>query len=263
MWRFVLGTILSALPRRWRSWFRLERAIPWPSAMLSGFAESLLALAGLVYWYSHSVTKWAANAMESAMRNGPEAQVPGQAIGFSALVLWLIHPLTWGVGFFALEGTVRLLAAVSTEQSLATLPLVAVDWTYGKLSGRRPEGDAKHLPGMKELAGQFISGVKHGVRALRLPKLNDECKEVVESEELFLEIHASHAKGDWIPPRVVRAGAVYFRLEQALNGEGPRPFIYRLRRLEAGVPGRTVIVYERPNASKDQVAPEAENCAGR
>jgi hypothetical protein len=260
MWRFVLGTILSALPRRWRS---LERAIPWPSAMLSGFAESLLALAALVYWYSRSVATWAANAMESAMRNGPEAQVPAQAIGFSALVLWMSHPLTWCIGFFAVEGMVRFLAAVSTEQVVATLPLVTVDWIYGKLSGRPPEGDSKHLPDAKELVREFISGVKHGVRALRLPKLDDECKDVVDGKELFLEIHASHAKGDWIPPRVVRAGDVYFRLEQARSGEVPRPFIYRLRRLTAGVPGRAVIVYERPDELKDQVPPGAENCAGR
>ena len=259
MWRFVLGTILSALPRRWRSWFGLERAIPWPSAMLSGFAESLLALTALVYWYSRSVSVWAANALGSAMRNGPEAQVPGQAIGFSALMLWLIHPLTWCVGYFALEGLARLLAAVSTEQVVATLPLLTVDWIYGKLSGRPPEGDSKHLPDAKELVREFNSSVKHGVRALRLPKLDDECKEVVEGEELFLEIHASHAKVDWIPPRVVRTEDVYFRLEQAMSGEVPRPFIYRLRRLTAGVPGRAVIVYERPDALKDKVPPAAEN----
>ncbi len=203
-----------------------------------------MALVALVHWYSHSVTTWAANALDSALRNGPERQVPGQAIGFSALVLWLLHPLTWCLGFFFLEGLVRILAAVATDQVVATFPLVVADWGYGKLSGRPLEGDAKHSPGGKEQLREFVASVKQGIVALRLPRLPDECKEVVEGGVLFLEIYASHAKAEWIPPRIVRLGDSYFRLEGAVNGKLPRPFIYRLKRLAAGVPGRTVIVYE-------------------
>ncbi len=94
MLRLALGTILSLLPRRWRRERPLAEALPWQQgAVLSGLLESLLALAAMVYWYSYSVVHWSANAFDSAMRNGPEAQVPGQAIGFSALVLrrrWLL-----------------------------------------------------------------------------------------------------------------------------------------------------------------------------
>jgi hypothetical protein len=256
MWRLALGAILSLLPRRWRIGFGLNEAIPWPSAAaLSGVLESLLAFVGLVYWYSRSVTTWAANALDSAMRNGPEAQVPGQAIGFSALVLWLIHPVTWCVGFFVLEGLVRLLAGAFTEQVVATFPLVMVDWGYGKLTGRPPEGDAKHAPSAKVQLQEFVSSVKQGVIALRMPMLDDECIEIVEGAELYLEIRASHPKGDWIPPRVVRVGDAYFRLEQVANGKAPRPYIFRLRRLAAGVPGRTVIVYEPPHSVGDQERP--------
>lgn len=248
--------VLAPLPRRWRRGFGLDEAIPWTrSALLSGLAESLLALIALVYWYSHSVTSWAANGLDSAMRNGPEAQVPGQALGFAALVLWLIHPLTWCVGYFVLEGLVRLLAAVSTEQVVATLPLVGVDWIYGKLSGRAPEGDAKHTPSAKAQMLEFISNLKQGVTALRLPHLEDECRETGEGVESFLEIHASHPKAEWNPPRVVRMGDAYFRLEHAVQGKPPRPFIYRLRRLAAGVPGRTVLVYESPLAAKETHGP--------
>jgi hypothetical protein len=100
------------MPGRWRAGLRLNEAIPWVRAtVLSGFLESLLAFFALVDWYSHSVTTWAANALDSALRNGPERDVPGQAIGFSALVLWVIHPLTWLIGFFVIEGVLRLLAA--------------------------------------------------------------------------------------------------------------------------------------------------------
>ena len=258
MWRLALGIVLAPLPRRWRHEFGLGEAIPWPrAAAVSGCAESLLAFVGLVYWYSHSVTTWAANALDSAMRNGPEAQVPGQAIGFSALVLWLIHPLTWCVGYFVLEGLVRLLAAVSTEQVVATLPLVGVDWIYGKLSARAPEGDAKHAPSAKAQLHEFVFSLKQVVMALRLPHLEDECRGTGEGPESFLEIHASHPKAEWNPPRVVRMGDAYYRLEEAVQRKPPRPFIYRLRRLAAGVPGRTVLVYESRLPAKENAAPKS------
>ena len=244
--------LLSPLPRRWRTGFGLGEAIPWgAAAMLSGLAESLVALLGLVYWYSQSVTTWAANALDSALRNGPERQVPGQAIGFSALVLWLLHPLTWCIGFFFLEGLVRLLAAVATDQVVATFPLVLADWGYGKLTRRPLEGDAKHSPSAKEQVREFVATVKQGITALRSPRLPDECN--VGGGDSFLEIHASRAKAEWIPPRVVRVGDFYFRLEGATKGKLPRPFIYHLKRLPAGVPGRTVIVYEPPHAPNGDV----------
>ena len=73
-----------------------------------------------------SVTTWAANALDSALRGGPESAVPGQAIGFSALVLWVLHPLTWLIAYFVIEGLVRLLAAAFTGQVFGTFPLAVV-----------------------------------------------------------------------------------------------------------------------------------------
>jgi hypothetical protein len=247
MWRLALGTVLSYLPQRWRNRLRMEQAVPWVAAgILSGLLESLVALLGLVFWYSHSVTTWAANAMDSALRNGPEAQVPGQAIGFSALVLWMLHPLTWFVGYFAIEGVVRFLAAVSTERVHGMLPLVAADWCFGKLSGRPPEGDGLYMPSGKEQVQALVSAVKEKVMVATLPDREDELVEYAEGGESILEIRGSRPKSEWVPPRVVRIGSTYYRLEEALHGNAPRPFVFRLRRLAAGVPGRTVIVYDAP-----------------
>jgi hypothetical protein len=249
MWRLALGIILSLLPRRWLTTLRWNQAIPWvPATVLSGFLESLLSFFALVDWYSHSVTQWAANAMDSALRNGPERAVPGQAIGFSALVLWLIHPLTWLIGFFVIEGLVRLLAAAFTEQIFATLPLAFADWCYGKATGRPAEGDALHMPSGREQLQSIVSIVKGKIIAARFQEVADELVELSEGGEAFLEIHSSRAKAEWIPPKTVRIGDVYFRLEQLAQGNVPRPFIFRLRRLAAGAPGRTVIVYESPTA---------------
>jgi hypothetical protein len=108
MWRFVLGVILSFSPQSWRC------------------------------WYSHSVTSCAANALDSALQNGPPAAaVPGPLIGLAGLALWLLHPLTWLLGYFAIEGVVRLLAAVATEQIFGTLPL-ALDRLVVRQGDRLP-----------------------------------------------------------------------------------------------------------------------------
>jgi hypothetical protein len=70
----------------------------------------------------------------------------------------------------------------------------------------------------------------------------------------ILEIRASHRKPDWTPPKTVRYQDVFYRLERSSDGPGPRPFRYRLRRLSAGVMGRTVLVYapeETPVVTKE------------
>jgi hypothetical protein len=125
MWKLVLGIVLSLLPKRWRDGPGLQQVIPWERAtIVSGILESLLALGALVAWYSHSVSSWAAEALDSALRGGPPAAYSGQELGLSAFVLWLLHPQTWLMGYFSFEGMVRMLAAISTEQTVGTLPLV-------------------------------------------------------------------------------------------------------------------------------------------
>jgi len=65
-----------------------------------------------------------------------------------------------------------------------------------------------------------------------------------EGGEELLEIRSSRKKVDWEPPRVVRIGERFYRLEKYAKRVPPRPFRYTLRRLAAGVPGRTVLVYD-------------------
>jgi hypothetical protein len=68
--------------------------------------------------------------------------------------------------------------------------------------------------------------------------------ELNEGDEVVIEIQSSRPKPEWIPPKTVRIGDSYFRLENATRGKSPRPFVFRLKGQPAGVPGRTVIVYE-------------------
>lgn len=205
--------------------------------------EGALALAGLVFWYSISVTTWAAKGLDSALRGGPERSVPGQAIGFAALVLWALHPLTWLTAYFVFEGAVRMAGAAFAGHVMGTLPLYVADWTYGKLTRRRPEPDALSSPSAG-YAASFVAAMKDEWQIRRLRQVNDELVYAREGEEEFVEVRACRPKMEWIPPKIVRMGEVYYRLEEATRGKAPRPFVYRMRRLPAGVPGRSVIVYE-------------------
>jgi hypothetical protein len=86
------------------------------------------------------------------------------------------------------------------------------------------------------------------VRTAGLSEVPDElCFTKNESGEI-LEIRACRRKQDWTPPRTVRYLDGYYRLEADSSAGGARPFLYRLRRLAAGVPGRTVLLYAPADA---------------
>ena len=131
----------------------------------------MLAVVGRVYWYSHSVTTWAAEALDSTLNNGPPADYDPHLLGLTAFAIWCIYPLSWVLASLFFEGLARIVAAISTEQILPIWILAFADWCYGKFTHRPPEGG---------------------------------------------------------------------------KGHRPRPFVYRLRRLPAGVPGRNVILYRSP-----------------
>ena len=116
----------------------------------------------------------------------------------------------------------------------------------GKATRRPPEGDSLHTPGTRAQLQSFFSTLKEKIIVSRLPEVEDELVESTCTGESFLEIHSSRPKPEWIPPRVVRIGDTYFRLEQISQGKSPRPFVFALRRLAAGVPGRSVILYQAP-----------------
>lgn len=92
----------------------------------------------------------------------------------------------------------------------------------------------------------LLQAVKRAATTVRLRELPDELVESAEGAHSMLEIRSSQAKPEWTPPRVVRVGATYYRLEYAGKGRRPRPFVYRLRRLAAGVPGRNAILFRWP-----------------
>ena len=94
MLSYTVGPFLALLPKRWRESLPHNEAVQWKHAViLSGLLESAMALIALVYWYSYSVTHWAADAVFSAIQNG--AQIDPKTIGFAGLAVMCLHPLTW------------------------------------------------------------------------------------------------------------------------------------------------------------------------
>ncbi len=241
MLSYTLGPFLALLPRRWRESLPFHASVNWsPAVLLSGILESVVALIALVYWYSYSVTHWAADAVFAAIQNG--AQIDPRTIGFAGLAVMFLHPLTWIIAYSGVEGMVRLCAAF-TDTTLGVLPLFLADKLYLQLArGGNPLAIGANNFSQSHLASG-IRAVRERVLMARLPLVPDELHFATRGSDEILEIHSCRAKTEWTPPRVVRHEDRYYQLEACSERAAPRPFVYTLRRLSAGVPGRSVLIY--------------------
>ena len=246
MLTYILGPLLSIFPRRWRETLPFSSYVRWARATaISGIAESTAALIVLSHWYLYAMNTWVGRGVEVAL-SGPltgksSAEVRPQDIGGVALIVWASHPLTWLIGYFGLEGALRLGAAF-TGTGCGTLPFFLVDRIClivfgGSRPGSMSEADsaAKSYSETGSMRGR-IAGA--GLRSV-----SDELRFRRDGGVEILEICASQKKDGWDPPRTVRYLDTYYRLEAASLGVRPRPFRYTLRRLSAGVPGRSVLLY--------------------
>ena len=137
MWRVVaklfLAIVASCLPKRWRGRIPLDPQLWRLGAAVSGFLEALLSLGALIVWYSYSVTTWAQHTIFSTIDAHPQADIPPGTEGFAALALMALHPLTWVICYFGLEGTVRLVASFITGTVMGSLPLYGLERALRKL----------------------------------------------------------------------------------------------------------------------------------
>ncbi|HJX95970.1 MAG TPA: hypothetical protein VJ324_10160 [Candidatus Acidoferrum sp.] len=241
MLSYTLGPFLAFLPKRWRESLPFHASVEWrPAVLLSGILECAVALMALVYWYSYSVTHWAADAVFSAIQNG--AEINPNAIGFAGLAVMFLHPLTWLIAYCGVEGMVRLCAAF-TDTTLGVLPLFLADKIYLQLArGGNPLSVGTDKFSQSHLASG-MRAVRERALMATLPLVPDELHFMREGSDEILEIHSCRVKTEWTPPRVVRHEDRYYRLEACSERTAPRPFVYTLRRLPAGVPGRTVLIY--------------------
>jgi hypothetical protein len=228
MLTYILGPFLALFPKRWRQAFPSAASLNWRMATaLSGFAESVIALIALMYWYSYSMTTWVDRALDAALAGKLPTGVTDHDIGFTGLVIWATHPLTWLIAYAGLEGAVRFVGAAFTDSKLGILPLYLLDKTFAVITRRGGSDPAR--------AAGYAQG--------HVSSYMDELSHSRDNSDEILEIRSSRRKADWTPPRTVRYQDTFYRLEGFTEGSAPRPYRYRLRRLAAGVMGRTVLVY--------------------
>jgi hypothetical protein len=248
MWIYLLAPFLSLFPERWRKAVPFHDAVPWRfGAVVSGLAESLIALGALLYWYSYSVTTWVSNALDSALSKSAPTGLSVNDVGFAGLVVWATHPLTWAIALVGVEGMARV-CATFVDSVLGLFPLYVAEKVYSKIF-RRGQPDGPVIAKFEQShVSSYVGSVRDKVMTARLGQVPDELCIAKDDSEEFLEIRASRAKPEWDAPRVVRYEDRYYRLEECSRGRAPRPFVYKLRRLAAGVPGRSVLIYSPDEA---------------
>lgn len=209
---FILGPVIALLPRRWREDLVATRGNVSlvPGAIISGVAEAILGLAALIAWYSIFVTM-AAQAV--ATSSGPGAG--NSRIGMYAYVLFWLNPITWVVAYFGLEGTIRAVCAISTDQVYGVLPLVLIERIVRALK------PAKQEPPL--VADEVLPG-------------GSGCD---------MKIACCRSRSEWAYPFTIRYGGAFFQVVASTRlGAGVRPYIYSLRRLPPGEVARGLKDYD-------------------
>ena len=169
----LLGPFLSLLPRRWRKALPFYDAVHWRSAaILSGLAESVLALAGLMYWYSYSVTTWVSRALDNVLGKNAPTTITDHDIGFAALVIWVTHPLSWAIAFVGVEGLTRVSAALA-DTVLGLFPLYLLEQIYSKIFRRGAPEPAGAVKFSESHVSSYLGTMREKVVSARLSQVPD------------------------------------------------------------------------------------------
>jgi hypothetical protein len=126
-------------------------------------------------------------------------------------------PGTWFVFYFFFEGVGRSVAAATTGETPGTLLLVGPD--------------------------RLLLFVRRRLAPAPLPAIPDLVTRDDSRADWQLRIAACRAKRDWDVGRLLRYEERYYRIQSCLQEGGPRPFVFLLSALAAGVPSRAVILY--------------------
>jgi hypothetical protein len=205
MWTYLLGPFLSLLPKPWREALPFSGYVHWEAAAgVSGFVEVVAALFALSHWYFHAMIGWVSNGMDAASSGKMGAGITELDITSAAYTVWITHPLTWFISYFAFEGTVRLCSAVFTGGAFGTLPLAVLDKLLFAPFRQRPSESRQVAAGPLNDRPSFLDTICEWRFLSRGPEVADDIFYDRIAGEDFLEIYACRRKKDWTPPRVVR-----------------------------------------------------------
>jgi hypothetical protein len=250
LWTYVAGPVAALLPVRWRKALLLAGRVQWErAAAMSGFLEIVVAIVGLGYWYMFEMTLRVSQIMNASTNGRIPAELGEHQVQGAALMLFYMNPLTWILFYFFFEGAVRLCGAAFAENVLGTMPLYVLERLLFLVRYRR---EARPREVARRNVKSFVESVREKLMVAKLKEVADELHYTTSGTEETLEIGASRRKEEWVAPKIVRVDEVYYRLEKSTVEKGVRPFWYQLRRLDAGVPGRSVILYRKGGAAVKQ-----------
>ena len=227
----LAGLPVSLLPEAWRRrWFSDVPVEVRTGAILTGAAQLLGCLAILGYRYPAFVRSQMSGgvgtAAMSSMEKGGETAVMG--LGPLLLVAYLIQPLSLVLGYFMVEGVVRVTAAVVSGEELGTLPLFLASLL-----------DARAREYRRERA------------------LGERVVDTVQVEGASDLLIASCRPKPWNQLTTIRYQDQLYELAKTNQGAKPRQFLYLLRRIPPNKLVRGVHDY-----SPDEALPEKERNRG-
>jgi hypothetical protein len=213
MWTHLLGPILALLPERWRRALFADAPVNWArAAFLSGLIEGVGCLLALIGWYLFFLNRVVAEQMDVTLQATKGVPAEGAAFGMGAAALstFALHPLTWALAYFWIEGVLRALAAWTSDEVAGTLPLV--------------------------LADRAVTFGKRRAYEKRVPLVADVVSAGTEKDPWALRVESCRPKPTWKPPLTVRYRDEYFQVagEGAGGGSAARPHVYLLRRPAPG-----------------------------
>jgi len=271
--------IAVLLPARWRAHSSFVPPTSWRVAsFICGLAQCITGLAALVWWYSYSVANWAQTVVSHATETQKSlSEMKPHEAGLLGLALVATNPITWVILAWCIEGLVRILAVAITEEVFATLPLALI---AGAISLFRPvraenpglRGSASGNAGDASLddspAHSFANFLRRGLAERTHARVPDHITRLKDIDADLLRIRASHTKPDWEPGRLVLIDGDFYRIDNFSERHGaaaltaimdndglphthtlapdahPRPFVYLLRHLSAGIVTRHTLHYE-------------------
>ncbi len=130
---FWIGLLACLLPRRYRKWWEEERS----SSLVEGSVQFVVCVALIFLRLIHGLQPQAmpsALALSAAEQSGRTGLM---AMGAVTGLAVLLHPWTLVLAWFALEGYVRLLAAIVTGECVSTLPAYLVERVHAAVERPR------------------------------------------------------------------------------------------------------------------------------
>ncbi|MDT8070957.1 MAG: hypothetical protein ROO76_22575 [Terriglobia bacterium] len=205
---FLLGFAVVLLPERFRrQWLPQWHGNLLTSAVASGIAQMLSALGILAVRYprfiQEQVAQIDARVVAGLAEKGGDTAV--RAAGIILLVAYVLLPTSLLLIYFAFEGAVRLIAAISTREVVGTLPLALLDIASQKWS-------------------EYYAEKKQGPR---VPDLVSEPP--MNGSGYDLAIASCRSRPGWDHLMTISYNDKLYEVAEYIEGDEPRKHIYLLR----------------------------------